>query len=129
MRNLSDLIEHLSRTETRHNMGRTFERVTQEVFQVVRWIFIVGFARYLEVQMGLLSFTVLKWVLSAFLLGYISSRFLLRPEIRVFPAIDAAWQRNVQFAVNLIVCMVVFMAVVWIANALAEGVANSRALL
>ncbi len=122
------LIEYLSEADNRRNLGRAIERQAREVFDVVRWISMVGFARYLEVQTSMTGFMILRWVLTVFLFGYIVSRFLLRPEITIFPETTISWQRIVQFLVNVLICLVVFLAVIWSANSLAEAVARYRGL-
>lgn len=122
------LVDFLADTENRQKLGRAFERQAREVFDVVRWISMVGFARYLEIQTNMAGFLALRWVLTLFLFGYIFSRFLLRPDIKVFSDPAKPWQRSIQFLVNMFACIVVFLAVVWSANSLADAVAAYRTL-
>jgi len=60
-------------------MGRRFEKMVDEVFQIVRWTTLVGFAQFLEAEFPSVGFTIIRWVLSFFLFGYLASRFLLQP--------------------------------------------------
>ncbi len=120
--------EHLTDPARRNALGRAFEALTDEVFHVVRWATLVGFVQYLETVYPSAGFTVTRWVLSVFLFGYIASRFLLRPELRLFPADAPAWLRLLQFAVNFALCFLVFAAVLWALHSLVGTVSDYRAL-
>ncbi|MCZ0812933.1 MAG: hypothetical protein ACQEVT_09280 [Pseudomonadota bacterium] len=116
----------MSQPQQRYALGRRFEALTEESFTVLRWAFIVGFARFLSVTTGAFWAVAIHWTLSALLLGYLASRFLLRPEIPLFGATDRRWKRIVQTAANILICVVAFACVMWGLNMLADGVAQYR---
>ena len=121
-------LETMTDAAWRERMGRRFEGLTDEVFHVVRWATIVGFVRYLEVEYGAVQFTVTRWVLSFFLFGYIASRFLLRPELDLFPGTRSQLLLALRLMVNFAICFLVFGLVLWAIDALSAAVANYRAL-
>jgi len=123
---MQDWLHLMSQPQERHALGRRFEAFTEEAFTVLRWAFIVGFARFLSVTTGAFWAVAIHWSLSALLLGYLASGFLLRPEIPVFRATDRRWKRVVQTAINMLICVVAFACVMWGLNILVSGVAQYR---
>jgi hypothetical protein len=119
-------IERLTDQNVRHAIGLRFEAFVDEAFQVVRWSAIVGLAEFLSTRYPGLLFDLLYWVLGALLFGYLASRFLLRPEIRIFPEDATRWQRLVQSAVNFLLCVVVFLTLLWGIAAVTDGIAQYR---
>lgn len=119
-------IERLTDQTVRHAIGLRFEAFVDEVFQVVRWSAYVALAQFLATRYPGLLFTFLYWILAALLFGYIASRFLLRPEIRIVPDDATRWQRLVQSAVNFLLCVVVFLALLWGIAAVTDGLAQYR---
>lgn len=110
-------------------MGRRFEAFTNETFQVIRWVLIVGFAQYMAQRSPLPIFQITYWALAGLLFAYLASRFLLRPEIRMFAEPKRRWQRMVQSAVNFVVCVVVFALVLWAVTRMTEAFGTYRATL
>ncbi|MFV2033968.1 MAG: hypothetical protein ACC631_02440 [Halocynthiibacter sp.] len=121
-------IDKLSDAQSRHAMGRRFERLTDEVFHVVRWATLVGFVRFLENEFPSPGFTLAGWVLSLFLFGYLASRFLLRPEIRLFAASAPRSLRLIQHMLNFLLCVVVFALVIWAIYTLTDTITQYRVL-
>lgn len=121
-----DRIERLTDQNVRQTIGRRFEAFVDEAFQVVRWSAMVGLAQFLAIRHPGPLFGLLYWVLAILLFGYIASRFLLRPEIRIFPDDAPRWQRLVQSAVNFLLCVVVFLALLWGIAAVTDGIAEYR---
>ena len=121
-------IDNLSDANWRHAMGRRFESLTEEVFHVVRWATLVGFVRFLEAEFPNPGFTLARWVLSLLLFGYLASRFLLRPEIQLFPKSAPLVLRLVQHMLNFVLCVVVFALVLWAIYTLTDTIAQYRAL-
>lgn len=105
-------IEKLADQSVRHALGRRFEALTDEVFNVVRWTVLVGFSQFLATTFPALVFDVIYYVLTAFLFGYLASRFLLRPEIRLVPDPEKRWQRLIQSGLNFLICVGAFLIVV-----------------
>lgn len=110
-------------------MGRQFEAVTDEIFQVIRWVLVVGFASYLSRAHDLMILRVTYWVLAALLFGYIASRFLLRPEIAFLGNPQGRAARLTQSALNFLLCVVVFALVIYAVTALTEAIARYRGAL
>ena len=76
---MSRLIDKLTDQTWRHAMGRRFEALTDEVFQVIRWVLVVGLADYLARTHDAAILTLTYWVLSAALLHISGDRgFTLR---------------------------------------------------
>lgn len=119
-------IERFTDQNVRHAAGLRFEAFVDEAFQVVRWSAIVGFARFLEIRYPGPLFAILYWVLAALLFGYLASRFLLRPEIRLFSADATRWQRLIQSVFNFLLCVVAFLAVLWGIAAVVGHLADYR---
>ena len=113
----------------RYTMGRRFEAFTDEVFQVVRWILLVGLASYLAQTYDPLIFDVTYWFLAGLLFAYLASRFLLRPEIPFFANPASRAQRRLQTVLNFMVCVVIFALVLWGVSALTEAIADYRRAL
>ncbi len=116
------MIRTMSDPATRHRMGRNFETVTDEVFTIIRWAVVVGFARYIARVEQTLAFTLAGYALVALLFGYILSRFLLRPELRLFDEPMPLWKRLVQFMANFLLCFVGFLAVMYGIESLSQAV-------
>jgi hypothetical protein len=123
---MHDWLDRLSDERFRTRIGRRFEALTDEAFNVLRWTLVVGFARYLSVETASWWFDAIYWVLSALLFGYLASRFLLRPEVPIFAARDRRWKRIVQTLVNYVLCMIAFMVVMWALNRLVGAIAEYR---
>ncbi|MBI6628952.1 hypothetical protein [Pontibaca salina] len=112
--------------DTRTRLGHRFEALTTHAFRVFRWTVLTGFARFLSLVDDSLWFDVIYWLTAALLLGYLASIFLLRPEIPIFARRDAPWKRVVQTVVNYMICMIVFMIVLWGIDALIAGIGEHR---
>lgn len=117
-------IERLTDQNVRQALGLRFEAFVDEAFQVVRWSAMVGLVQFLEIRHPGPLFGLLHWALAILLFGYIASRFLLRPEIRLFPDDAPRWQRLLQSAVNFLLCVVVFLALLWAIAAVTDGIAE-----
>lgn len=126
---MSNILHRLSDPNQRHKMGRRFEAFTDEVFQVIRWILLVGLASYLAQTYDPLIFDVTYWCLAALLFAYLASRFLLRPEIPFFANPTTRAQRRLQTLLNFMVCVVIFALVLWGVSALTEAIADYRRAL
>jgi hypothetical protein len=124
---MASLIDQLRNDDTRTRLGRRFEAVADEVFQVTRWILIVGFVSFLAKETGLWVFDVLNWGLTALLFAYIASRFLLRPEIRLVPHPERRVQARVQTILNMMLCLALCMCVLWGVQHLTDAVTVYRA--
>lgn len=120
------LIDLIADQTWRAALGRRVEEGAEIGFRVLRWAGFLGLARFLEGTAGGAGFTVLYWVIAAFLLAYLASVFLLRPEIPIFERPATRWHRAVQSAVNLVICLVLFAAVLWGVTALADAIAQHR---
>lgn len=107
-------------------MGRRFEAVTDEIFQVIRWVLVVGFASYLSRAHDLVILRLTYWMLAALLFGYIASRFLLRPEIAFLGNPPGRAARLAQSALNFLLCVVVFGLTLYAVSALTEAIAEYR---
>ncbi|MCO6179526.1 hypothetical protein [Ciceribacter sp. RN22] len=123
---MKELLDLLTDQDFRHQLGRRFEALVEEAFQIVRWCIIVGFAQFLAIRHPGQVFGPLYWVLAALLFGYLTSRFLLRPEIRLFPHNPTRRQRVVQSLANFLVCVVLFLAVLWLIAAVVDAMAVYR---
>ncbi|RMH41205.1 MAG: hypothetical protein D6688_11780 [Alphaproteobacteria bacterium] len=123
---MRQILEKMADPAFRERLGRRFEKLADEVFHVIRWAMIVGFVQFLEYRHPGPGFTVLRWILSVFLFGYIASRFLLRPELRFVPDDAGPAARAAQTLANIILCIVAAAAVLWIVGRFAEAVANYR---
>jgi len=125
---MPDWIENLSDPVWREQQGRRFETLVDEVFHIVSWATFVGFAQFLEAEFPSPGFSIIRWVLTFFLFGYIASRFLLRPEIRFVPKDAPRWLRFFQSMLNFALCFVVFAFVLWGLQIVAATVADYRGL-
>jgi hypothetical protein len=123
---MSHLTDKLHDQTWRYTMGRRFEAMTDEIFQVIRWVLMVGFASYLAKTHDALILTLTYWGLSALLFGYIASRFLLRPEIPFLGAPTGRIGRLVQSALNFLLCIVVFGLTLWAVSTLTGVIAEYR---
>ena len=119
-------VEKLSEEATRTAIGRQFEMVTEDAFNVLRWSVVVGFTRFLSLNTQSAWFDLAHWVTSALLFGYLASRFLLRPEVPIFVNPNRTWKRRLQTAANLVICMAAFMLVMLGLNHLVDGIAHYR---
>ncbi|WP_300547755.1 hypothetical protein [Roseovarius sp.] len=113
----------------RYRMGRRFEAFTDEVFQVIRWILLVGLASYLAQSYDPLIFDLTYWFLATLLFAYLASRFLLRPEIPFLANPTTRGQRLLQSALNFMICVMIFALVLWGVSALTEAIADYRRVL
>lgn len=123
---MSKVMEKLSDQNWRYAMGRHFEALTDEIFQVIRWVLVVGFASYLARTNDSVILGVIHWGLSALLFGYIASRFLLRPEIPFLGNPAGRLPRLMQSALNFLLCIVVFGLTLWAIATLTEVIAEYR---
>lgn len=120
------LLDRMTDQDWRRRFGRLVETLTDEVFQVLRWVLMAGFARYLaQIYPGWLL-DALYWGLAALLFGYLASRLLLRPEIPVFTARDRRWKRLAQSVVNFVLCVGLFALVLWGVERVTEAVMQER---
>ncbi|MBC7132117.1 MAG: hypothetical protein H5U16_03305 [Roseovarius sp.] len=126
---MSRLTDHLTDQAWRHAMGRRFEAVTDEIFQVIRWVLVVGFASYLARVHDILILHLTYWGLAALLFGYIASRFLLRPEIAFLGNPPGRAARLMQSALNFALCVGVFGLTLYAVTALTEAIAAYRGAL
>ena len=108
-------------------MGRRFERFVGETFNVVRWTVLVGLFRYLSVERDSLTLKILYWASASLLFAYIASRFLLRPEIRIFQEKDSLAKSLTQSLVNFLVCVIVFLLVIILVEDLVSNVPQLKA--
>jgi len=119
-------IDRLSDERCRSALGRRIEAVAEETFNVLRWTLVVGFTRFLAVNGPSPWFDVIHWGASAMLFAALASRFLLRPEVPLFADLDRRWKRRVQTAANLVLCLLAFLAAMWVIEHLVAGVARYR---
>jgi hypothetical protein len=123
---MTSLLDQLRSEDRRTRLGHRFEAVADEVFQVVRWILIVGFVSFLADETTLWVFDVIYWGLTGLLFASIASRFLLRPEIRLVPHPERLTQARVQTILNLMLCLALCMVVLWGVHHLTDAVAVYR---
>jgi hypothetical protein len=126
---MSRLIDKLTDQAWRHDMGRRFEALADEIFQVIRWVLIVGFADYLARAHDAAILTLTYWALSALLFGYIASRFLLRPEIPFLGNPPGRLGRLAQTALNFLLCVRVFLLTLYAISDLTGAIAAYRGAL
>lgn len=119
-------IDRISDDALRRAFGIRLEAAVAETFTVLRWGLLVGLARVVAIETGMLGFRALHWFLSALLFGYLASIFLLRPEIPIFANADTRRKRLIQTGVNHAVCMAAFMAAMMGIDALANAAAEMR---
>ena len=97
----------------KHRLARLLDRVAHDIFNLVRWITIVGVTRFLWVDTGQVVFAVLYWILAATLFGYLAAQFLLRTDIVLFDPTDKWWKTFANHAVNFMICVVAFGLTLW----------------
>lgn len=119
-------IARLAEQEVRSAIGLRFEAFVDEAFQIMRWSGMVAVADYLARLYPNPWLRLLYWILATLLFGYIASRFLLRPEVRIFARGAPRWQRLVQSGVNFFLCVIVFSAVLWLIGAMTQTIADQR---
>lgn len=119
-------LARLTDQRVRSAIGLRFEVFVDEAFQVMRWSGMVAVADYLTRSYPSVLLRMLYWILAALLFGYIASRFLLRPEVRIFARGAPRWQRLVQSSVNFFVCVILFAAVLWLIGATTQTIAEQR---
>ena len=107
-------------------MGRRFEAMTDEIFQVIRWVLVVGLANYLARSHDAAVLTLTYWVLAVLLFGYIASRFLLRPEIPFLGNPQGRVARLAQSALNFLLCVGVFALTLYAVSELTGAIAAYR---
>ena len=123
------MIDKLADQRWRHAMGRRFEAMTDEVFQVIRWVLMVGLASFLAKSHDSMILTVTYWVLTALLFGYIASRFLLRPEV---PFLGHARNRAAKLmnsALNFVLCVGVFALTLYAVSEMTGAIVAYRSTL
>jgi len=123
------MIDKLTDQRWRHSMGRRFEAFTDEIFQVIRWVLVVGLADYLAQSHDAPILRLTYWVLAALLFGYIASRFLLRPEIAFLGNPQNFAARLLNSALNFFVCVVVFLLTLYAVATMTEAITSYRATL
>ncbi|MDZ7708746.1 MAG: hypothetical protein U5K36_00470 [Roseovarius sp.] len=123
---MSRLTDKLTDQNWRRGMGRRFEAMTDEIFQVIRWVLVVGLANYLAQSHDALILTLTYWVLAALLFGYIASRFLLRPEIPFLGNPQGRVARLAQSALNFLLCVGVFALTLYAVSELTGAIAAYR---
>lgn len=123
---MSRITDKITDQAWRHGMGRRFEALADEIFQVIRWVLVVGFASYLSKAHDLLILHVTYWVLSMLLFGYIASRFLLRPEIAFLGNPEGRAARLAQSALNFVLCFGVFALTLYAVSEMANAIATYR---
>lgn len=123
---MSRILDKLTDQNWRHGMGRRFEALADEIFQVIRWVLVVGFASYLSQAHDLMVLHIVYWVLSALLFGYIASRFLLRPEIAFLGNPTGRAARLAQSALNFLLCVGVFALTLYAVGELTRAIATYR---
>ncbi|MGF6859870.1 hypothetical protein ABIE69_000425 [Rhodobacteraceae bacterium MBR-64] len=111
----------------RATLGGRIATLTEEAFQVLRWSVMVGFARYMAISFSGLLYDAVYWFFAGLLFAYLASRFLLSPEIRIFSGQISRTRRLVQTAFNFMVCVLAFVVVLWVLNALVDGFTTLRA--
>lgn len=119
------LLDQLSDQHRRTRFGARIEALTDEVFQALRWVLMVAFARYLALSHPGWPLDALYWGLAALLFSYLAARLLLRPELSLF-APDRRWKRLAQSAVNLLLCAGLFVALLWGVEAVTGAVVADR---
>ena len=126
---MSRILDKLTDQNWRFAMGRQFETLANEIFQVIRWVLVVGFANYLAHVHDMMILTLTYWVLSVLLFGYIASRFLLRPEIAFLGNPEGRAARLLQSALNFLLCIVVFGITLWSVSTMTAAISEYRAIL
>ena len=126
---MTRMIDKLTDQRWRHAMGRQFEALADEIFQVIRWVLVVGLASYLAKSHDAVILTLTYWVLSALLFGYIASRFLLRPEIAFLGTTKGRAARLLNAALNFLLCIVVFGLTLYAVSAMTQAIVTYRSTL
>ena len=119
-------LHRMTEQEVRYAIGARFEAFVDEAFQVVRWTGMVALADYLARRYPDPYLSAAYWILAALLFGYVASRFLLRPELKLFGPDAPRWQRLVQSAANFVVCVVVFIAILAMIGAITERMTQQQ---
>lgn len=109
----------------REALGERMDRIARDTFDVVRWITMVAFARYLWRTQGEFAFAALYWALALALFVFLMSRFLLRGEIVLFRPADTRAKRLLTHAFNALVCLVAFALALWVVETLVEAFARN----
>lgn len=122
----SDWLSRLADPAARAALGRRVETTTEEAFQVLRWSVMVGLARFMSISFPGLLYQAVHWGLAALLFAYLASRFLLRPEIRLFGPKPSRAQRLLQTAFNFFVCVLAFVVVLLLVNAMVDAATALR---
>ena len=121
------VIDRISDQDWRFAVGRRVEALSNEVFQVVRWALVVGFADYMSRANGAVILWLAYWALAGLLFAYLASRFLLRPEIRLVPDPTQRWQRVLQSMLNFLICVGAFALVLWALSEISVAMLHYRA--
>ncbi len=100
-------------TILKHKVARILDRAAHDIFDLVRWITIVGVTRFLWVDSDQFVFALLYWILAATLFGYLAAQFLLRTDIVIFEVADRWWKTFTNHAVNFVICVVAFGLTLW----------------
>ncbi len=121
------MLEKMSGKDLRARIGSRIEKLTEEAFQLIRWTFIVGFARYLADSYPQRIFDLLYWGLASLLFAYLVSRFLLRSEVPIMPNPRQRWQRILQTLFNMMICILAFALALWAIGQLTGEISQYRA--
>jgi len=108
-------------------LATALNRAAHDIFDLVRWITIVGVARYLWIDTGQFIFALLYWILVATLFGFLVAQFLLRTDIAIYPTPDRWWQSAVNHGVNFLICVVAFGLTLWFVELLTVAFAARQA--
>ena len=108
-------------------IAATLDQAAHDIFDLGRWITMVGLTRYLWADTGRIVFAVLYWILAATLLGFLVSRILLRTDIAVFKKPDRWWKTFTNVAINFLLCVVAFGLTLWFVEMLTSAFAESQA--
>lgn len=101
-------------------------QAARNIFDLVRWITIVGVTRFLWLDTGQFVFALLYWLLSVTLFGFLAALFLLRTDIVIYARADQWWKTFANVAINFLICVVVFSLTLWFVELLTAAFAASR---
>lgn len=123
---MANWFDSLRDEQTRTRIGRRFEAFADEVFQVFRYILLVGFAAYVADSFPNPVLDAIHWGLAGLLFAALASRLLLRPELRLVPDPGKLWQARLQTLLNILICVAIFTAVMWGVQQMTDAAARYR---
>lgn len=126
---MANWFDSLRDEQTRTRIGHRFEALADEVFQVFRWILLVGFAAYVADSYPNPVLDAIHWGLAGLLFAALASRLLLRPEIRLVPNPGKLWQARLQTLLNMVICAAIFLLVMWGVQQMTDAAAKYRAIV